>query len=165
VGRLEPGAPASLCLWTAEPLTEDAKVRYAILDGHLHEFEAKVDGGDPPAEGVDLTGTWTLTDPGSPDDDPMTLTLRMDEEGAVTGDAAAVNPMDGSALTGAVKGRVSGTTVRLETSFTVGPMTVAVEMEGAWKDGAFTGTTTIDLGGQQEESKFEAAKTPDRSQR
>jgi hypothetical protein len=64
-----------------------------------------------------------------------------------------------------VKGRVSGTTVRLETSFTVGPMTVAVEMEGAWKDGAFTGTTTIDLGGQQEESKFEAAKTPDRSQR
>jgi hypothetical protein len=165
VGRLEPGAPASLCLWTAEPLTEDAKVRYAILEGHLHEFEAKVDGGDPPAEGVDLTGTWTLTDPGSPDDDPMTLTLRMDEEGAVTGDAAAVNPMDGSALTGAVKGRVSGTTVRLETSFTVGPMTVAVEMEGAWKDGAFTGTTTIDLGGQQEESKFEAAKTPDRSQR
>lgn len=165
VGRLEPGAPASLCLWTAEPLTEDAKVRFAILEGHLHEFEAKAKAGEPPADGVDLTGTWTLMDPGSPDDDPMTLTLRMDEEGAVTGDAAAVNPMDGSSLTGSVKGRVSGTSVRLETSFTVGPMTVAVEMEGAWKDGAFTGTTTIDLGGQQEESKFEAAKTPDRSQR
>ena len=101
----------------------------------------------------------------SSDDDPMTLVLSMDEEGAVTGEASAVNPMDGSALGGAVTGRVSGTDVRLETSFSVGPMSVAVRMEGTWNEGAFTGTTTIDLGGQQEESKFEAAKTPDRSQR
>ena len=165
VGRLEAGAPASLCLWTAEPLTEEARVRYAVVEGHLHEFDAEVAGGDPPAEGVDLTGTWTLQDPDSSDDDPMTLVLTMDEDGAVTGEASAVNPMDGSALGGAITGRVSGTDVRLETSFSVGPMSVAVRMEGTWKEGAFSGTTTIDLGGQQEESKFEAAKTPDRSQR
>ena len=162
LGRMAAGAPANLCLWSAPPLTEDAAVRYAIIDGHLLEFDVKVSSGEPPAEGTDLTGRWTIVDPDDDDDDPMELNLTMDEDGLVKGSANATNPMDGTALTGEVTGTVHGTQIEIEVEFNVGPMTVVFQMEGEWSEGAFAGDTTLDLGGQQQESAFEAARIPDR---
>jgi hypothetical protein len=162
LGGLAAGSPANLCLWSAPPLTEDAAVRYAIIDGHLLEFEVKISSGEPPAEGVDLTGRWTITDADDEEDDPMELNLIMDEDGSIKGSADAVNPMDGGELKGTVTGSVHGNQVEIEVEFQVGPLTVIVYMEGEWADGTFAGSSTLDLGGQQQESAFEAARIPDR---
>ncbi|HIG86928.1 MAG TPA: hypothetical protein EYQ25_07795 [Planctomycetes bacterium] len=165
LGGLAPGSPANLCLWSAPPLTEDAAVRYAIIDGHLLEFEVKTSSGEPPAEGVDLTGRWAVTDADDgedEEDDPMELNLIMDEDGSIKGSADAINPMDGSELKGTVTGSVHGDQVEIEIEFQVGPLTVIVQMEGEWDDGTFAGSSTLDLGGQQQESSFQAARIPDR---
>jgi hypothetical protein len=162
LGRLSAGSPANLCLWSAAPLTEDAAVRYAIIDGHLLEFDVKVSSGEPPAEGVDLNGRWAITDADDEEDEPMELNLVMDEDGSIKGSADAINPMDGGELKGAVTGSVHGDQVEIEIEFQVGPLTVIVQMEGEWDDGTFAGSSTLDLGGQQQESSFQAARIPDR---
>lgn len=160
LGGLQEGAPANLVAWTAAALTKDAKVRFSIVEGHLTEFDAEAASNEAPAEGANLTGTWTVKDPGDAEDDPMTLVLEMEEDGRVTGSLTAVNPMDGSAITGDIEGSLRGTNVQLRSTLDVGGMSVKMTMKGEWADGAFSGTTTIDLGGQQEELKFEATRNP-----
>jgi len=92
----------------------------------------------------------------------MELNLVMDEDGSIKGSADAINPMDGGELKGAVTGSVHGDQVEIEIEFQVGPLTVIVQMEGEWDDGTFAGSSTLDLGGQQQESSFQAARIPDR---
>ena len=49
----------------------------------------------------------------------MELNLTMDEDGSVKGSASAINPMDGTALTGEVTGSVHGKQIEIEVEFNV----------------------------------------------
>lgn len=160
-GWLHEGHGANLCLWTGDPLAEGSQVRWAVVDGFVFEFEVEDDkSGDGPAVGIDLTGTWTVTDPDDADQPPMTLVLKMDEDGAVTGDAAAKNPIDGTDIESEVRGQVDGKEVTLELTFAVGGIEVDVTLEGRFVKGRISGATVVQFGGQEQESRFEAERAP-----
>lgn len=159
LGSLEPGRSATLCLWTADPLEDKSEVRWAFVDGYHYEYEAKQIGdGEGPADGVDLTGTWTVKDPDSDADESMTFVLEMDKEGAVTGEVKTANPMDGSPLESSVTGTVSGKEFEMEMTFAVDSMQVDVKLKGKWAQGKLKGTRTLRFGGQEQETKFEGTQ-------
>jgi imidazolonepropionase-like amidohydrolase len=162
-GGLREGASATLCLWTADPFTEDAQVVWSFVDGFGQEFEVKskqADGEDgAPAKGVDLTGTWKVVNEGN-EEQPMTLILTMDDDGAVEGSCAAFNPMDGSALSASVSGRVEGTEVHLAMTFSVEEFEVKVKLDGTLDGDSWSGTTTLELPGNEQENDFEATRQP-----
>jgi imidazolonepropionase-like amidohydrolase len=160
-GWLREGHGANLCLWTGDPFDEKSQVRWTVVDGFVSEFEVQEKkGGDGPAEGLDLTGTWTVRDPDEPDQPPMTLVLKMKEDGEVSGDAAAKNPMDGSDLASEVRGRIDGEDVALELTFAVGGIEVDVTLEGTLAKDRLTGSKRVKFGGQSMESRFEAERAP-----
>jgi len=163
-GALREGGSATLCLWSADPLTdEDAQVAWCFVDGFAHEYEVKeeqAEGSDEaPADGVDLTGTWTVR-VDDDDSEPMTLVLTMGEDGTLDGTCTTKSPMDGSPLEAEVAGRVSGDAVSLEMTFSVGSFEVDVELEGAVDGDEWTGTSTLNLPGNEQENDFKATREP-----
>ena len=161
LGKLEPGYSATLCLWTGDPLAEKSQVRWAFVDGFLYEYEVKESVGDEgPAEGVDLSGVWVVSDRDSEEDKPMTLTLEMDEAGAVSGSVAAFNPMDGNAISADVSGTVSDESFELKMTFVVGGMQVDLVLDGKWKDGDLSGSQSLRFGGQEQKSRFKGQRKP-----
>lgn len=91
----------------------------------------------------------------------MQLTLKMKKSGRVTGTAKTRSPMDDSELFGEVKGTVSGEDLSLEVTFAVGGFSVKLELDGEIDGDAIEGDSTINMPGNREESKFEAARLPD----
>ncbi len=140
LGRIEPGYDATLALWSADPLTDKkAKVVWVFVDGFPTEFdlpdEADEEAGEGPAEGVDASGTWTLTIAGDDGEaQEATLTIEMAEDGAVTGKHESKNPRDDSNMTIDVTGTVNGTSLKLSGSFEMGDFAVdftyAMKLEG-----------------------------------
>jgi hypothetical protein len=163
-GWLREGASATLCLWTADPLTdEDAQVAWSFVDGFAHEFELEeVDAasGDLPDDGLDLTGTWTVVVASDDDDRPMTLTLQMAEDGGVEGSCETTSPLDGAKLNAEVSGNVSGDQVSLSMTFNVASMEVEVELRGTIEGDEMSGTSTLKLPGNEQESDFKATRKP-----
>ena len=131
LGRLAAGFDATLTLWTADPLTDEkARVRWIFVDGHRRTFD--VDGGleGTPAEGVDLTGTWTLVYARDGEDVEATLELEMAEDGAVSGTFTTPNPFGEGDWTAPVSGQVADTEVQLELELEVQTFTIPVEVKG-----------------------------------
>jgi len=161
-GSVEVGKAAAIALWTDHPLAEDAACSWLVVDGFVYEFEVKEKkmAQGAPAEGVDLTGVWTVVDPEDPGDEPMTMTLEMSEEGEVSGSIKAKNPMDQSDMTADVSGTVSGTDVSLNLSFDVGGMSVKVEMTGTIDGDTMTGDTEIEFPGGSQSAKFKGTREP-----
>ncbi len=144
VGAIKSGLDASFGLWTAHPLTKDAKLGWLFVDGFPSEFEIKEDAKPEgkPDEGVDASGTWAVELKSDQGSRPGTLTVTMTPEGAVTGTYTTAMPGGAGERTIDVKGHVSGKTLTLKGSFSIGD----IEVESAWKvelDGeAFAGSVT-----------------------
>lgn len=166
LGSIEAGYSATLCLWTGDPLAEKSQVRWALVDGFLYEYEVKESAGEEgPGDGVDLSGVWVIEDRDSEDSEPMTLTLTMDKEGVLSGNVAATNPMDGSAIAAEVSGTVSGESFEIKMTFVVGGMQVDLSLDGKWKDGSLSGSQALRFGGQEQKSRFEGGRKPLRMQK
>lgn len=61
LGTVETGKVAHLLVSDAPYFSEDAKIRYVIVDGEVFEQEAKRKRSSSAAEAVDVAGTWEYT--------------------------------------------------------------------------------------------------------
>jgi len=165
LGSVEPGAVATFALWTEDPLTEEkAKVAWSFVDGFPREFEVDAEGsGGPPAEGVDVTGHWTLESEMQGQKSTSQLELVMDEEGGVTGTIVSENPMDGSEMKADVTGTVSGKTLRISLTYEMGDFQVDVTSEGEITGDKIEGksSTKVPFSDDPMSSKFTATKDPE----
>ena len=89
----------------------------------------------------------------------------MDKEGVLSGNVAATNPMDGSAIAAEVSGTVSGESFEIKMTFVVGGMQVDLSLDGKWKDGSLSGSQALRFGGQEQKSRFEGGRKPLRMQK
>lgn len=153
VGKLAAGYDALVSLWTDDPTAKDAQVAWLVVDGIPYEFEIKKrkkKGGDgPPAEGVDLSGTWVVEFQGERERAPADLELAMAEDGTVTGSYTSESRFSEEPLTGEIRGKVSGKEVSLTTSVSFGEMDMELVFEGTFEDGKFSGEM------QMKSSRFE----------
>lgn len=162
LGKIEPGYQAAIALWTKAPTEKKAKVAWMIVDGIPYEFEVEVEQGGAPAEGVDVTGEWTLTFDDNPERGPATLTLKMSEDGNVTGSYASENRFDPSSpLSGDIEGQVSDVEVTLETSLSMGGMSMNVKMSGKLDGDSISGDFQIKSESFEDTSSFSASRNPE----
>ncbi len=131
LGALAPGFDATFALWTDHPLEKKAQVAHLFVDGHEYEFdvEERDEPQGEPDEGVDATGTWSLTIESPMRTSEATVELAMESGGAVTGTYSTETP-EGGAVTGDVEGHVAGATLTLRYTFAVGDMEIEMEIEG-----------------------------------
>jgi len=160
-GRLDPGHGAAIALWTKDPFDEKSQVAWLIADGFAHEFEVKKSGsGEAPAEGVDLTGKWTIVSDDE-NSEPSIATLTMSEDGKLTGTLETKRM--GNEINADIEGRVSGNKITFDAPFTVGAgFEVELSIEGEWADDAWSGTTTIQLPGREMVSNITATRIPNK---
>jgi hypothetical protein len=163
LGTLRAGADATLALWTANPLTKDAKCGWLFVDGFANEFEIKPDtkAEGKPAEGVDVTGKWSIetkTDQGTR---AGTLELTMTPEGDVTGTLTTTG-QGGNEQTVEYKGHVGGKTMTLEGSYT----RREIEITSKWKvelaGDSFEGTSTTKGPWGEAEGSVKGTRAPKR---
>ncbi len=164
LGQITVGHAATLCLWTADPMTKDAQLALIAVDGAISEFEIKdkKKDGEGPAEGVDVSGRWDLS--GDSEDSPQGafLKLSMDDTGKITGTFTADSPMeDGTKLSSAVTGQVSGTQMSLSGSLEIGEMSVDFQFEGQINGLKLKGTNTIVAPFGEEVMEFTGIQTPE----
>lgn len=144
LGALRGGADATFALWTAHPLTKDAKLGWLFVDGFPNEFEIKDDAKPEgkPDEGVDASGSWAVELKSDQGTRPGTLDVKMTSEGEVSGTYTTAMPGGEGERVIDVKGHVSGKTLTLKGSFSIGD----TEVESSWKvelaAEAFTGSVT-----------------------
>lgn len=115
LGALEVGRDATLALWTKSPLEKGAELAWLFVDGFAHEFDldtAKEDTS-PPDEGVDASGTWTLSIKSRRGTRAGTLELEMAKDGVTTG-TLTTEGRDGNSTSLPVEGRVAGSTLTLK---------------------------------------------------
>ncbi len=130
LGALQSGADATFAVWTAHPLTKDAKLAWLFVDGFANEFEIKADEKleGKPDEGVDATGTWEVQLKSDQGERPGTLVVTMTPEGEVSGTFTTVLPA-GDERSLEVEGRVVGKTLTLTSTFSIGE----TEVVSTWK--------------------------------
>jgi imidazolonepropionase-like amidohydrolase len=169
LGRLERGMDATLVLWTGDPLTDEkAEPAWLFVDGFARERELEPqkggrEGGDGPAEGVDVTGTWTLSIEGVGAPESAVLTLAMDSDGGLTGTYVLVMSA-GDALETAVDGQVDGHEVTVTGTFVVNDDDVPFQLEGILAGDVIRGSTEAELPWEEEvqRAEFTATREPDR---
>lgn len=120
IGSVRVGADATLALWTANPLTKDAKLAWLFVDGFAHEFEIKDEpqATGKPDDGVDASGTWDLEIKSERGTSKGTLELTMEPDGDVTGKLTTTS-QGGNERTLDVRGHVGGKTMTLSGTFTM----------------------------------------------
>ena len=172
LGRIQPGYDATLALWSADPLTdEDAQPVWVFVDGFPTEYdkpEPKEErSGEGPADGIDVTGTWTLEVESEEGANEVTLTLEMSEDGTVEGEHQSENPMDDSELITDVTGYVSGNELVLDATLEFASFSMDLGYELTIEDEALSGavTYTAEFFAEPMERAVEGARTPERSQR
>lgn len=144
LGAIKSGLDASFGLWTAHPLTKDAKLGWLFVDGFPNEFEIKADAKPEgkPDDGVDASGTWAVELKSDQGSRPGTLEVKMAADGAVTGTYTTAMPGGGGERVIEVTGHVSGKTLTLKGSFSIGD----TEVDSSWKvelaGGSFAGSVT-----------------------
>jgi hypothetical protein len=138
LGALEVGRDASLALWTASPFREKSELARLFVDGFEHEFDLEDEDTDPPDEGVDATGEWTLSYTRGGDTRGGSASLTMQQDGGVTGTLREEAP-DGSLLETSVEGRVSGKELVLEGTFDVGGTKIEVRLEAELEGDSLSG--------------------------
>lgn len=161
LGAIEGGADATFALWTAHPLTKDAKIGWLFVDGFPSEFEIKEDAKPEgkPDEGVDASGGWKVEVKSDQGVRPGSLEISMTAEGEVTGTYTTSMP-GGEERTIDVKGHVSGKTLTLSGSFSIRDTEVTsswkVELEGD----SFSGSVTTKGPWGENVSEVSAARVP-----
>jgi imidazolonepropionase-like amidohydrolase len=143
LGSLEPGKDATLALWTANPVTKDAKVAWLFVDGFPTEFEIKAEEKreGKPDEGVDASGLWNVEIKSDQGAQKGTLKITMTPEGEVTG--TLVTTGQRGERTVDVKGTVVGKTLVLEGTFTMRDTEVTNKWKVELSGGSLAGSATM----------------------
>jgi imidazolonepropionase-like amidohydrolase len=167
LGRIAPGADATFALWTAHPLTKDAKLAWLFIDGYPSEFEIQKDEVDTgkPDEGVDATGTWLIEVQAEDNTRKYTFKLAMEENGDVTGTLATKNPRDDSDISADCKGHVSGKTLTLKATLTAGRGETQMELKGELAGDEFTGESTTKAAFGEFTRPAKGTRTPKQGER
>jgi imidazolonepropionase-like amidohydrolase len=163
LGEIAPGMDASFGIWTADPVTEDAQLTWLFVDGEPHEFELKEKGaaGEGPAEGVDVTGAWTLRYEGFGDEDQEArMVLEMDADGAVTGTVAMQSAFEETETSASFEGSVSGDVLNASGTFTFGEFELEISIELTIEGDEMRGTLTTSGGFGERESDARATRVP-----
>lgn len=141
LGRIAEGADATFALWTKDPLVDkEAAVAWLFVDGYAHEFDVDAAKTGAPDEGVDATGTWTVTSD-APEVPDAQLEIRMEKDGAVEGTLRGKAP-DGTAVEVSVSGTVRGKTLALKGSAEVGGTRMDLAFDGELDGDAWKGKVT-----------------------
>ena len=161
LGTLEAGRNATLSVWTSDPLAKEAgDIAMIVVDGIVHEFKVQ-EPGTGPDDGVDATGTWLLTIEAAEFAEAPKMLLEMDDEGRVTGTYVMVDEESGETLESAVSGTVSGTTIRLKGTVTMGPMEIKFSAEMELNGDSMSGDSTLEAPWGAETSKMTGTRTPE----
>jgi hypothetical protein len=158
-GQLTVGYSATLALWSDDPTQEDAQVRWSFVEGFPAEFETKKGGGEGPAEGVDLSGTWVLS-MSEESTDSGTMTLTMDEDGAIKGTAEVPGQFGDERHHAEIRGSVSGHDVELSFTMDLGERQAKIEVECKLKGDSLVGKGQLSVGGHEMEMDVKAQRTP-----
>ena len=89
------------------------------------------------------------------------MLLEMDDEGRVTGTYVMVDEESGETLESAVSGTVSGTTIRLKGTVTMGPMEIKFSAEMELNGDSMSGDSTLEAPWGAETSKMTGTRTPE----
>ena len=164
LGRLEPGRDATLVLWTADPLTDaKAKPAWIFVDGYPVEMDVEDDAADegPPAEGVDVTGTWTTRYELMGSEIEARMELEMAEDGTVTGTLFQKGPRDETETEIELEGRVSGHTLVLESVLDMGRGEAEVRTVATLEGDALEGDMSFETPRGQRKRPWSAERVPD----
>lgn len=165
LGALAERRNATFAVWTADPLGEQAgDIALMLVDGQVFEFDVK-EPGTGPDEGVDATGTWVLSIPDAELDEPPLLELEMDDEGRVTGTSIVVDPDLGETLRTAVTGSLSGKTLHLTGTLTMGEFAIKMTISGELNGDTLSGETLLDFPWGAENSKYTGTRRPEGHER
>ncbi|MCB9914619.1 MAG: amidohydrolase family protein [Planctomycetes bacterium] len=159
VGRLEPGMDADIALWSASPFQKKATLQRLFVDGAEYEFEAAAAPAGAPDEGVQLSGTWSLTYEAQ-EGAPAKLVLVMDEAGAVTG-TLSFTPPDGSEVSATLEGTVSGADFSLQTQLDLEGFAAEMRIEGTLSGDEMSGDATWKYSGGEETQAFRGTRVQD----
>jgi hypothetical protein len=124
LGTLEVGRVANVTALTGELGAAATRVRHVIADGRKFEFEARARDQGPPAAGLNLTGTWSVTIDSPMGSREATMTLRQ-EGGKVTG---TLKSEMGEMTVG--DGSLSGRTLLLPLKLNFGDRSINLDLEG-----------------------------------
>lgn len=164
LGSLAPGFDASLGIWTDHPLAKKARLACLFVDGVPYEQDLDEEPEDttPPAEGTDVTGTWTLVFErgGGGGDVEGQAVLEMDEDGAVTGTVRRPS-FRGEESVGEFEGRLAGTELRLRGSWTMGDFEVDVTLRAEVRGDELEGKSTVRFPGGERTSDFRGTRVPE----
>jgi imidazolonepropionase-like amidohydrolase len=163
LGFLTPGHAAAIGLWTASPTSKDAQIAWLFVDGYPYEFEIKDKksggGGDPPAEGVDLSGDWLFESDSENEQEPARVTLVMAEDGSVTGEMKAKGP-GGESVTSQLSGQLAGTTLHLEGTLSVQGLEIEVLFDAELSADELKGTRQLKSEVFEDETTFVGTRVP-----
>jgi imidazolonepropionase-like amidohydrolase len=161
LGAIEAGADATLALWTAHPTAKDAKLAWLFVDGFAHEFELEKSAAPEgkPDEGVDASGTWSVSIESDQGSRKGTLELSMKPDGEASGTLTTTTP-NGDELVIEYAGYVRGKTMTLEGSYTRRDL----EIKSTWKvelaGDSLSGTATTKGPWGETDSRVEGTRTP-----
>jgi imidazolonepropionase-like amidohydrolase len=162
-GQLKVGHSATLCLWSDDPTEEDAQVLWSFVEGFPEEFEIKKEDGEGPAEGVDLSGTWSLSMSGE-EGGGGTMTVTMDEEGAIKGTATLAESHGEESRQARVRGTVSGHDVALTFTLDMGEGQTEITVECKLKGDTLKGKGRLSVAGHEMDLDVKAKRVPDAGQ-
>ena len=167
LGQISTGSAATLCLWTADPMSKDAHLALIAVDGAITEFEVKdkdkEDGGGGPAEDVDVSGHWDFISTSEGETNEATLELKMEKDGTITGSLSMPSPMSEDTLESEVTGTLSGQTVSLSAQFNMGGMLIDMDFEGTIDGLDVSGSNTVSGPWGEDVSSFTGTQTPEHS--
>ena len=164
LGRLEPGYAASIALWTGDPTGEKAELRRLLVDGYDHEYEIKQKGGgEGPADGLDLSGSWSIEVDDEERDEPSVAVLTMAPDGTLTGVIKVSSPLDDSIVEGEIEGTVSGRSVDFTAKLDFSGFAINVSFEGEVDEDNdnFSGKSSVSGPGFESSDAYKAERKPD----
>ena len=139
-GTIEPGRSATLAVLAGRVGDEKTKVKRVYVDGVEFDFEADEEDFDaPPAEGVDLGGTWQVQAKTEEGGFEAVLELDMARDGSLSGTLRS--PMGEAKV---ADGKVSGRRVRVRIEYAFGDRRIEVALTGRLgEDGRLEGSAEV----------------------
>lgn len=161
LGAVRAGFDATLALWTASPVTKDAKLAWLFIDGFPHEFELKLDAPaeGKPDDGVDATGTWDVTIKSERGTNTGTLELTMESNGDVTG-TLTTTTQGGNQRVIELKGHVGGKAMTLSGTFTMRDAEATNSLKLELDGDSLSGTSTVRGGFGESSSEVSGTRKP-----
>ena len=162
VGAVEEGYVANLCIWDGGPTTKKPRLAAMVVDGVIEEFDLEEEkgSGEAPEEDLEIDGSWTF-EYSEARRGSTSMTIKMGDDGAVTGEVTLQNPFMEEPRTQEIKGRVSGRTLSLSAELDIEGFKVEIEYEGEVSGSTYEGTATWTFSRGSQEGSFTAKRAPE----